>query len=224
VIATTGLTKTIDKATALAGIDLSIARGECVAIAGPEDGGRALLLRILATLTPPSSGHIVIGGLDAVSDTYRVRRLVAYAGVACVPSNRLRVVEYLRVVTAARRQPSAAAAAAAELVGVNGDAPIESLSDEGRLRLPLAAALASAADVLLLDDPFRALDEPRRVAVSDWLVNARERGTTVVVGASDEAIPALCERIVRVHAGRIVAPSAANAGAPFGLSRELVGA
>jgi ABC-type multidrug transport system ATPase subunit len=126
-------------------------------------------------------------------------------------------------VAAARCQPLAAAVVAAELVGVNGDAPIESLSDEVRLRLPLAAALASSADVLVLDDPFRVLDEPRRVAVSDWLVNARERGTTVIVGTSDEAVPALCERIVRVHGGRIVAPSG-NGSEPLRLSRELVGA
>jgi ABC-2 type transport system ATP-binding protein len=224
VIAITGLTKTIDKATALAGIDLSIARGECVAIAGPEHGGRALLMRILATLTPPSSGQIVIGGLDAVSDVYRVRRLVVYSGIACVPANRLRVVEYLRLVAAARRQPTAAAEVAAELVGVNGDAPIESLSDEARLRLPLAAALASSAEVLLLDDPFRVLDAPGRVAVSDWLVNARERGTTVIVGASDEAVPDLCERLIRVHDGRFVAPSTGNSDEPLRLSRELVGA
>ena len=223
-IAITGLTKTIDKATALAGIDLSVARGECVAIAGPEDGGRALLMRIMATLVPPSSGQVVIGGLDTMRDAYHVRRLIAYAGAAGVSANRLRVVEYLRLVANARRQPSAVADVAAVLVGVDGDAPIESLSEEARLRLPLAAALASSAEVLLLDDPFRVLDAPGRLAVSEWLVNARQRGTTVVVGASDEAVPALCERIVRVHTGRIVAPSAANAGEPRRLSRELVGA
>lgn len=222
-IAVTGLTKTIGNATALAGIDLSIARGEGVAIAGPADGGRALLLRILATLVPPSSGRVVIGGLDAVTDLYRVRRLVAYAGNTSVPANRLCVVEYLRLVAAARRQSSTAAGVAAELVGVNGDASIASLSDECRLRLPLAAALASSADVLLLDDPFRVLDAAGKTAVGEWLARARERGTTVIVGASDEDVPALCERVVHVHAGATVPPSA-NSGDRLPLSRELVGA
>ena len=222
-IVISGLTKTFGRTRELAGVDLSIARGECVAVVGPAAGGRTALMRILATLVPPSSGRIVIGGLDAVSDVYRVRRLVAHADTAPVPPNRLRVVEYLRLVAGARRQPSSAAKVAADLVGLNAEAPIETLCDGLRQRLPLAAALTSAADVLLLDDAFRALDAADRDRVSEWLVGARERGTTIIVAASNHDVPELCQRTVHLRDGRIVELSAGT-GDPRSLSPELVGA
>jgi ABC-2 type transport system ATP-binding protein len=222
VIVISGLTKTFGQTRELAGVDLSIARGECVGVVGPAAGGRTALMRVLATLVPPTSGRITIGGLDVVSDLYRVRQCLAYAGAESVPPNRLRVVEYLRLVAGARRQPSSAANLAADLVGLNAEAPIETLVDGLRQRLPLAAALASAADVLLLDDAFRALDAADRDRVSAWLVGARERGTTILVAAGEEDVPEWCQRTVRLHAGRV---ELSIAGAdPLGRSPELVGA
>jgi ABC-2 type transport system ATP-binding protein len=223
VIVVSGLTKTLGQTKALAGIDLSIARGECVAVVGPAAGGRTALMRILATLTPPSSGRLIIGGLDAVSDVYRVRRLIAYTGAASIPSNRLRVVEYLRLVAGTRRQPLSAAKVAADLVGLNAEAPIETLRGDLRRRLPLAAALASAADVLLLDDAFLALDAANRDRVSEWLAGACERGTTIIVAAGDDDVPPVCQRTVRLHNGRLVEPPK-GAGDARVLSPELVGA
>ena len=221
-IAISGLTKTFGQTRELAGVDLSVARGECVAVVGPAAGGRTALMRILATLTPPSSGRLVIAGLDAVSDVYRVRRLIAYAGAPSVSPNRLRVIEYLRLVAGTRRQPSSAANVVSELVGLNAEAPIEALTDSLRRRLALAAALASAADLLLLDDAFSALDAAGWERVSEWLAGARERGTTIIVAAADE-VPQLYQRTVRLHAGRIV-ELPAGAGDPRRISPELVGA
>ena len=219
-----GLTKTIGSTTALAGIDLSIARGERVAIAGPPDAGGTVLIQILATLLPPTAGRIVIGGLDAVTDLYRVRRLISYAGRAPVPANRLRVIEYLRLVAGARRQPSSVAANAADITGLPADAPIATLADHVRLRLPLAAALASGADILLLDDPLRELDAVERDKVSDWLDDTRQRGTTIVATVNNDDVPALCDRIVRLHAGRVVEASVTSAGDGLRRSPVLVGA
>lgn len=220
-IVISGLTKTFEQTRELAGVDLSIARGESVAVVGAATGGRTALMRILATLVPPSSGQITIGGLDVVSDLYRVRQRIAYAGAASVLANRLRVIEYLRLVAGARRQPSSAASVAAALVGLNAEAPIETLPDGLRQRLPLAAALASAADLLLLDDAFRVLDAADRDRVSEWLVGARERGTTIIVAAGEDDVPEWCQRTVRLHAGRIAELSTV-AGDPQGQSPELV--
>jgi ABC-2 type transport system ATP-binding protein len=223
VIVISGLTKAFGQTRELAGVDLSIARGECVAVVGPAAGGRTALMRVLATLVPPSSGRITIGGLDVVSDLYRVRQCLAYAGGAPVRPNRLRVVEYLRLVAGARRQPTSAANVAADLVGLDAEAPIETLSDGLRQRLTLAAALAASADVLLLDDVFRVLDAADRNRVSEWLGGAGERGTTIIVAAGEDDVPEWCQRTVRLHAGRIVKLSAAG-GDPVGQSSELVGA
>jgi ABC-type multidrug transport system ATPase subunit len=202
VIAISGLTKTIEHRTAIAGVDLSIDRGGSVAVSGPDREGRTTLMQLLATLIRPTSGTIVIGGRDAVTDVYRVRRLLAYAGATRILPNRLRVDEYLRVVASARHQPSTAADSAANLVGLNRNAPIEAIADEARRRLTLAAAIASGAAVLLLDQAFDGLDAPVRNRVCEWLVDARHRGTVIVV-AENEPVAGLCDRNVVLREGRI---------------------
>jgi ABC-type multidrug transport system ATPase subunit len=222
-ISISGLTKTFGDTTVLAGVDFSIARGESVAVVGPAASGRTTLLRILATLVPPSSGRVEISGLDVVGAVYRVRRLVAYSGAGPVPGNRLRVIEYLRLIAGARRQPLSAANVAADLVGLNAVTPIETLTGALRQRLPVAAALAAAADVILLDDAFHALDAPARTRVAEWLNDAREQGTTIVVSANDgDDVSDVCQRTVHLDAGRIVeGPSGAPSHRP-GLPSELV--
>jgi len=223
VITITGLTMTFEHRTALAGVDLSIERGGGVAVSGPDREGRTTLMQLLATLIRPTSGTIVIGGLDAVTEVYRVRRLVAYAGPTRILPNRLRVDEYLRFVGGARHQPSATADIAADLVGLNRSAPIEALADEARGQLTLAAAIASGAAVLLLDRPFDGLDTVSRDRVCEWLVAARQNGTTLIV--SDNAhVAGLCDRSVTLCDGCIV-ESAAHAPSDQTVPpRELVGA
>ena len=218
-----GLTKTFEHRTALAGVDLSIERGASVAVSGPDGEGRATLMQLLATLIRPTAGTIVVGGLDAVTDVYRVRRLLAYAGPARILPNRLRVDEYLRFVAGARHQPSAAADVAADLVGLNRSAPIEALADQARGRLTLAAAIASGAAVLLLDQPFGGLDAAARDRVCEWLVAARQNGTTVIV-SDNEHVAGVCDRNVGLCDGCIIESSANSPSDQTVPPRELVGA
>jgi ABC-type multidrug transport system ATPase subunit len=220
VITITGPTMTFEHRTALAGVDLSIERGGSVAVSGPDREGRTTLMQVLATLIRPTSGTIVIGGLDAVTEVYRVRRLVAYAGPTRILPNRLRVDEYLRFVSGARHQPSATADIAADLVGLNRNAPIEALADEARGRLTLAAAIASGAAVLLLDQSFDGLDATSRNRVCEWLVAARQNGTTLIV-SDNEPVAGLCDRDVALCDGCIV-ESSANAPPDRVPPRELV--
>jgi ABC-type multidrug transport system ATPase subunit len=180
-------------------------------------------MQLLATLIRPTSGTIVIGGLDAVTEVYRVRRLVAYAGPTRILPNRLRVDEYLRFVADTRHQPSATADIAADLVGLNRSAPIEALADEARGQLTLAAAIASGAAVLLLDQPFDSLDAAARDRVCEWLVAARQNGTTVIV-SDNEHVAGVCDRNVVLCDSCIVESSANSPSDQAVPPRVLVGA
>jgi ABC-type multidrug transport system ATPase subunit len=221
VITISGLTKTVEQRTALAGLDLSIDRGGSLAVSGPDREGRSTLMQLLATLIRPTSGTIVIGGLDAITDVYRVRRLLAYAGPTRIVPNRLRVDEYLRFVAGARHQPSTAADIAADLVGLNRNAPIEAIADEARGRLTLAAAIASGAAVLLLHQAFDGLDAPARDRVCEWLVAARHRGTVIVV-SENELVAGLCDRNVVLREGRVLETSVESPLDQAAAARELV--
>ena len=218
------VTKVCGTTTALAGVDLEIARAECLAIAGSQGSGRTTLLRIVATLVRPTSGSVEINGIDVASDVFRVRPLVAYAGHDRIDGNRLRVDEYLRFVAAARKQPVSSVEPIAALVGLEASAPIDALAVDVRPRLALAAALIAAPAVLLLDQPLRVLETDARAGFSRWLANARDRGTTIVISASvGDDVSDVCQRVARLEAGRIVeiaAPRPSSAALPA----ELVGA
>jgi ABC-type sulfate/molybdate transport systems ATPase subunit len=75
----------------------------------------------------------------------------------------------------------------------------------------------------LLDDAFRNLGGADRDRVSEWLIAACERGTTIIVAAGEDDVPEWCQRTVRLYAGRIV-ELATEAGDPPRRSPELVGA
>jgi ABC-type multidrug transport system ATPase subunit len=219
-----GVTRAFGTTTALAGVDLEIGQGECLAIAGPQGSGRTTLLRILATLVRPTSGRVEINGIDIAPDVFRVRPLVAYAGHERIDGNRLRVDEYLRLVASARKQPVSSAERIAALVGLDARAPIAALAADVQPRLALAAALVAAPAVLLLDEPFRALDTGPRAGLAQWLRAARDGGTTIVISASAaEDASEVCQRVARLEAGRVVELADVNrsAAAP---PAELVGA
>jgi ABC-type multidrug transport system ATPase subunit len=218
------VTKVCGTTTALAGVDLEIGRGECLAIVGSPRSGGTTLLRIVATLVRPTSGRVEINGIDIASDVFRVRPLLAYAGHDRIDENRLRVDEYLRFVAAARKQPVSPAEPIAALVGLDARAPIAALAAEVQPRLALAAALIAAPAVLLLDDPLRVLESGARAGLMRWLAGARDRGTTIVMSASvGDDVSEVCQRVVRLEAGHVVEVAALQQS-PAAPPAELVGA
>ena len=219
-----GVKKAWGTTPALAGVDLEIGRGECLAIAGSPGSGRTTLLRIVATLLAPTAGRVEINGIDVASDVFRVRPLVAYADHDRVDGNRLRVDEHLRLVAAARKQPVSSVDTIAALVGLDARAPIAALSGDVQPRLALAAALIAAPAVLLLDEPLRILEPGARAGLLPWLANARDRGITIVMSAgADDDMSEVCQRVVRLEAGRVVEMVGARPS-PAAVPAELVGA
>src|SRR5512138_2725105 len=98
----TGLQKRFGTTVALAGVDLQVAKGECVGVIGPNGSGRSTLLKLLATLLPASSGSIEIDGIDAVRRPFAARRQLAYIGDPNLSGHGLSALEYLDFVVSAR--------------------------------------------------------------------------------------------------------------------------
>jgi ABC-2 type transport system ATP-binding protein len=88
-----------------------------------------------------------------------------------------------------------------------------------RQRLALGVALAAEPDVLLLDDPFRALDAASRSRFVEWLADARARGAAVLLATqADDDIAAACTRVARFDRGRLAGVSAVAKPAPVARS------
>ena len=216
-IAVKGLTAQASGARALAHVDLQVARGECLGLAGAIGDSRATLLRILATLNRPASGVVEIDGLDSVTHVYAVRSRLAYAGRECLSGHGLRAREYLTFVCAARRRSTSSAQIAADVdralarAQLPSNADVDGLAPGLRQRLALGAAFLTNARVMLLDDPFSLLDRAGHALFLDWLRELHDGGATIVIALNNEQdLDTLCRRVVRLEAGRAV-PQAGHA-------------
>ncbi len=202
------------KTAALKDVSLDIRPGELLALLGPSGSGKTTLLRILAGLDQPTSGRVLFDGEDASSLPMRSRNVgLVFQNYALFRHMTVlgNISFGLRVRPRAQR-PSAASIRdrALELIdlvqlkGLERRFPTQ-LSGGQRQRVAFARALAIEPRLLLLDEPFGALDAKVRKELRRWLVEIhRETGhTTVFVTHDQEEALELADRIVVMRDGRI---------------------
>ena len=152
--------------TALQGLSLDVAAGEFLTLLGPSGCGKSTFLRVVADLIPPDDGEIRVFG--AAPEAARLRRDIGFVfqDPALLPwRTALANVELpLQVAVSRARRAKATPRELLELVGLKGSesAYPQELSGGMRQRVAIARALAQEADVLLMDEPFGALDAMTR--------------------------------------------------------------
>jgi NitT/TauT family transport system ATP-binding protein len=161
---------------ALRGVDLALERGEFVAVMGPSGCGKSTLLNLVAGLDAPTSGEISTGG-QRVALMFQEPALFPWLTAARNVELALRASG---VPKAERRRRAADLLDVVHLGGFAGKRPHE-LSGGMRQRVALARALAQDAEILLMDEPFGALDAMTRDLLHDELDKiCAERGLTVL--------------------------------------------
>ncbi|MET9609447.1 ABC transporter ATP-binding protein [Streptomyces sp. NPDC006512] len=169
--------------TALDGIDLEIEAGEFVVVVGPSGCGKSTLLDLLGGLTRPTSGRILLDGKPVTGPG--LDRGIVFQQYALLPwRTALGNVEFgLEATGVPRRQRAARAREFLDLVGLTGfeDRHPHELSGGMRQRVAIARSLAYDPDVLLMDEPFAALDAQTRESLQDELRRIwQSTGKTVV--------------------------------------------
>ncbi len=199
---------------ALRGIDLDIASGELLALLGPSGSGKTTLLRAIAGLEPLAQGRILFGDTDATGLSVQQRQvgfvfqqyaLFKHMTVADNIAFGLRVrSRKLRPSEAAIKQRVEELLALVQLTELGGRYPAQ-LSGGQKQRVALARALAIEPRVLLLDEPFGALDAKVRKDLRRWLRKLhRETGyTTIFVTHDQEEALELADRVVVMNRGQI---------------------
>ncbi|MBX6322729.1 MAG: sulfate/molybdate ABC transporter ATP-binding protein [Rhodospirillaceae bacterium] len=200
---------------ALEGVSLDVADGEFCALLGPSGSGKTTLLRILAGLEVPDAGTVRFGGEDVLNRRPRDRR-VGFVFQHYALFRHMSVFENvafgLRVRPRALRPPREALRERVHellrLVQLEGlaDRYPSQLSGGQRQRVALARALAVEPRILLLDEPFGALDARVRRELRGWLRGLHDRLglTSIFVTHDQEEGFALADRVVVMNKGRIV--------------------
>ncbi|MDO9416253.1 sulfate/molybdate ABC transporter ATP-binding protein [Pararhizobium sp.] len=206
--------KDFERFPALHDVSLDIRSGELIALLGPSGSGKTTLLRLVAGLETPTEGTIFFGDEDASKKTVQERN-IGFVFQHYALFRHMTVLENvsfgLKVRPAAKRPPSAEIRARAtelldlvQLSGLEGRYPAQ-LSGGQRQRVALARAMAVEPNVLLLDEPFGALDAQVRKELRRWLreIHDRTGHTTIFVTHDQEEALELADRIVVMSKGQI---------------------
>ena len=204
-----------DEVHALRGVNLSVRGGELVAVMGPSGSGKSTLLTIAGALEEPTSGQVMVTGIDlsgaSLNDQAKLRRrLVGYvfqdfnllAGLTAVEN----VTLPLELDGMGAKTARPAGMKALELLGVaeRADRFPDELSGGERQRVAIARAVVGDRQILLADEPTGALDSVNGEAVMRLLWAASRRGVAGLVVTHDSQLASCADRVVFLRDGRII--------------------
>jgi heme exporter protein A len=209
---------------ALVDVSIEIAAGRLVILRGANGAGKTTLLRVLSTAIRPSLGSVLIDGLDIVRDADQVRPRIAYLGHATGLYDDLTADENLRFAATMLRTPDPAERVSRALddvgLGARRTERVGTFSAGMRRRLALARMLLGSPSLVLLDEPYAALD-PDGMAIVDALLAAwRAAGVTVLLAShAAERVEHRCDGTVRLEAGIVTEISGPAVRIPLSVGR-----
>ncbi len=229
VVSARGLTKRFGDFVAVDGIDFDIWPGEVFGFLGPNGAGKSSTMRMIGCMSPPTSGTLRVRGRDPATEGPLIR-----AGIGVVPQDdalddQLTVFDnllvYARYFDINRREARSRASQLLEFAQLSerGGDRVDQLSGGMRRRLTIARALISRPELVIMDEPSTGLDPQARHLVWERLHRLKREGVTQIVTTHymDEA-EQLCDRLVVMDHGRIVAEGTPRALIAEHVSREVV--
>ena len=218
-----GLTKEYSGIRVVDGLDLQVAAGELFGFLGPNGAGKTTTIRILTTLTKPSSGQAFINGYNVVAEAQRVKSEFGIVQQHISLNRDLTVRENLELHARLHHLPSAERKKRIdyllEYVDMTewGSQTIDQISGGMKRKVMIARALIHRPKLLFLDEPTVGLDAQTRRRVWDLIRMMNSEGATIFLTTHYiEEAEALCRRVGIVHHGRLI-----SLGAPVQLRRKL---
>jgi len=209
-IETRSVTKRFGDFVALDDVSITAESGSLTALLGPSGSGKSTLLRVIAGLEIPDSGDVFISGKEATAVAPQ-KRGVGFVFQHYAPFKHMTVRENVAFALKIRRRPKAEIRARVDellglvqLTGLDGRYPAQ-LSGGQRQRMALARALAPEPEVLLLDEPFGALDARVRKELRTWLRRLHEEThtTTILVTHDQEEAMEVADEVVLMASGHV---------------------
>ncbi len=208
-IRVSGLTKDYGARRAIHNLSFDAQQGEIVGFLGPNGAGKTTTLRILAGYMPPTDGEAIVAGYDVVEESLEVRKRVGYLPETVPLYNDMTVADYLTFMGELRRIPGVRNRVNETLEMVRlldrANGYIGNLSKGMRQRVGLAQALLHRPETLILDEPTIGLDPGQVVDVRELIKEiGKERTVLLSTHLLNEA-QNLCDRVLIINKGKIVA-------------------
>ena len=217
VVITEGLTKHFGDFVAVADFDLQVKEGSVVSLLGPNGAGKTTIVRMLATLSEPTSGTARVCGYDVVRDADKVRSVLSLTGQFAALEDNLTAQENLLLMARLRGYSKASSQRIVEGlidrfdIGEFREKLIKSVSGGQRRRVDLAASLVVQPRILILDEPTTGLDPRSRQVVWSTIRELVGSGVTLFLTTQYlEEADALADHIVLIDHGRATVAGTSN--------------
>jgi len=205
------LTKIYGSQKAVNDISFEVGKGEIVGFLGPNGAGKSTTMKIATSYVPPTEGQVMVGGYDVVSHSIDVKRITGYLPEHNPLYLDMYVHEYLRFIGRLYGLRGRALKNRVEdmvmLCGLTleQNKKIETLSKGYRQRVGLAQALIHDPDVLILDEPTSGLDPNQLIEIRKLIKDISTNKTVVFSTHIMQEVSALCDRVIVINQGEIVA-------------------
>jgi ABC-2 type transport system ATP-binding protein len=213
-VAVSGVSKFYGSQKALDDVSFEIGKGQILGFLGPNGAGKSTMMKIITTFIAPSAGNVRVCGFDTAESSMEVRKRVGYLPEHNPLYTDMYVREYLAFIAGLHRIRNARSRIM-EMINITGLEPeqhkkIGALSKGYRQRVGLAQAIIHDPEVLILDEPTSGLD-PNQLTEIRTLI--RKLGKEKTVMFSTHILPeveAVCDRVIIIKEGRIVADEQAD--------------
>lgn len=205
------LTKVYGQQTAVNEVSFAVSPGEIVGFLGPNGAGKSTTMKIITGYLPPTSGSVMVGGYDVVEQPIEVKKILGYLPEHNPLYLDMYVHEYLRFcarlsgISKAKTLQRVAEMIALCGLGQEQSKKIQSLSKGYRQRVGLAQALLHDPQVLILDEPTSGLDPNQILEIRELIKNVSKSKTVLFSSHIMQEVQALCDRVVIINKGKIVA-------------------
>jgi ABC-2 type transport system ATP-binding protein len=206
------LTKIYGEQLAVDNISFEIQTGEIVGFLGPNGAGKSTTMKMLTCYVTPISGKAFVSGRNVEEESLEVRKRIGY-----LPENNplytdMYVKEYLRFIAGIHHYDGNVGKRVDELIdmtglGIEKHKKIGMLSKGYRQRVGLAQALLHDPEVLILDEPTSGLDPNQIIEIRNLIKEAGQQKTVILSTHIMQEVQAMCNRVIIINRGKIVADS-----------------
>lgn len=226
-ISVKNITKIYGTQKALDDVSFEIGSGQVIGFLGPNGAGKSTMMKIITCYIPQSSGEVSVCGFDVTEQSIEVKKIVGYLPEHNPLYPEMYVKEYLNYICGVYKFEGKKDAKIKELISITGltieqNKKIGALSKGYRQRVGLAQALIHDPKVLILDEPTSGLDPNQLTEIRALIKSIGKEKTVVLSTHIMQEVEAICDRVIIINRGKIVANENTNVLQKSRVSGEII--